>query len=57
MENKELIYDMAKKLNMAIEVTKKGKYIGKFKYINDKLYKLKENEKEVLQVQTREGKD
>ena len=45
MENRELIYEMAKRLDMIIEVTKEGKYIGKFRFINDKLYKLKEDEK------------
>ena len=45
MENRELIYDLAKRLDMVIEVTKKGEYIGKFRFINDKLHKLKEDEK------------
>jgi hypothetical protein len=45
MENRDLIYEMAKKLDMVIEVTKKGKYIGKYRFINDKLHKLKEDEK------------
>jgi hypothetical protein len=36
---------MAKRLDMIIEVTKKGKYLGKFRFINDKLHKLKEDEK------------
>jgi hypothetical protein len=45
MENRELIYDLAKRLDMIIEVTKEGKYIGKFRFINDKLHKLKEDEK------------
>jgi hypothetical protein len=44
MENRELVYEMAKRLDMIIEVTREGKYIGKFKFINDKLYKLKEDE-------------
>ena len=42
MENRELIYDMAKRLDMFIEVTKKGEYIGKFRFINNKLHKLNE---------------
>ncbi len=42
MENRELIYKMAKKLDMIIEVTKEGKYIGKFRFINNKLHKLNE---------------
>jgi hypothetical protein len=42
MENRELIYDMAKRLDLVIEVTKKGEYIGKFKFINNKLHKLNE---------------
>ena len=45
MENRELIYDLAKRLDMVIEVTKKNEYIGKFRFINDKLHKLKEDEK------------
>jgi hypothetical protein len=45
MENRDLIYEMAKKLDMVIEVTKKGKYIGKYRFIKDKLHKLKEDEK------------
>ena len=45
IENRDLIYDMAKRLDMIIEVTKEGKYIGSFKFINDKLHKLKEDEK------------
>ena len=52
MENRELIYEMAKRLNMVIEVWKEGKYIGKYKFIDNKLHKLKEEEK-VLQVQKR----
>jgi hypothetical protein len=52
MENRELIYELAEKLNMIIEVHKEGKYIGKFKFVEKKLYKLKEDEK-VLQVQKR----
>jgi hypothetical protein len=43
--NRELIYEMAKRLDLVIEVTKEGKYIGKFRFINDKLHKLKEDEK------------
>lgn len=42
MENRELIYEMAKRLDMVIEVTKKGEYIGKFRFINNKLHKLNE---------------
>jgi hypothetical protein len=59
MENRELIYDMAKKLDMVIEVTKEGKYIGKYKFINNKLHKLNEpgnttnNNKEVRNMQSR----
>jgi hypothetical protein len=45
MENRELIYEMAKRLDMIIEVTKAGKYIGKYRFINDKLHKLNEDEK------------
>jgi hypothetical protein len=57
MENRELIYEMAKRLDMVIEVTKKGEYIGKFRFINNKLHKLNEtgsnNNKEVRNVQDR----
>jgi len=53
MENRELIYELALKLNMIIEVNKEGKYIGKYKFIDNKLHKLKEDEK-VLQMQKRE---
>jgi len=46
MENAELVYEMARRLNMIIEVTKEGKYIGKYKFVDNKLHKLKEeNEK------------
>jgi len=45
MENRELIYELAKRLDMIIEVTKEGKYIGKYRFINEKLHKLKEDEK------------
>ena len=43
MQNRELIYEMAERLNMIIEVNKDGKYIGKFRIIDKKLYKLNEN--------------
>lgn len=49
MENKELIYELAKKLDMIIEVHKKGEYVGRFKFIDDKLHKLKENKENVAQ--------
>jgi len=45
MENREIVYDLAKRLDLIIEVTKDGKYLGKYKFINNKLYKLKEDEK------------
>ena len=45
MENRELIYDLAKRLNLIIEVWKEGVFIGKFRFINDVLHKLKEDEK------------
>jgi len=45
MKNRELIYELAKKLDLIIEVTKDGKYAGKYKFINNKLHKLKEDEK------------
>ena len=43
MENRELIYEMARRLNMVIEVHKKGEYIGRFRFVNNKLHKLNEN--------------
>ena len=49
MENRELIYEMAKRLDMVIEVWKASEYIGKYKFIDNKLHKLKEDEK-MLQV-------
>ena len=42
MENRELIYEMAKRLDMVIEVWKKRIYYGKYRFINGQLYKLKE---------------
>ena len=42
MENRDLIYEMAKRLDLIIEVWREGKYIGKFKFIDGKLHKLKE---------------
>ena len=45
MEKRELIYELAKKLDLIIEVTKDGKYAGKYKFINNKLHKLNEDEK------------
>lgn len=53
MENKELIYELAKKLDMVIEVHKKGEYVGRFKFIDDKLHKLKENKEDVAQRESR----
>lgn len=46
MQNRGLIYELAKRLDLIIEVKKDGKYIGKYKYFNNKLHKLKENEEE-----------
>jgi len=48
MENKELIYEMAKRLDLIIEVTKNDVYQGRYKFINNKLHKLKEDEKEKM---------
>jgi hypothetical protein len=42
MENRELIYQLAENLDMIIEVWKEGKYIGKYRFVDGKLYKLKE---------------
>ena len=58
MENRELIYEMAKRLDMIIEVTREGKYIGKFRFINNKLHKLNEkqgNNKSVQDMQDRKN--
>jgi hypothetical protein len=41
MENKELIYEMAKRLNLVIEVWKNNVFVGTYKFINDKLVKIK----------------
>ena len=41
VENRELIYEMAKRLDMVIEVWKKGVYYGKYTFINGQLHKLK----------------
>ncbi len=56
MENKELIYEMAKRLDMIIEVTKEGKYIGKYRFINNKIHKLNEpgRNEEVLHLQDKQ---
>jgi hypothetical protein len=51
MDNKELIYEMARRLNMIIQVEKDGKYIGKYKYIDNKLHKLNEDAKEMHKMQ------
>ena len=42
IENKELIYEMAKRLDLVIEFWKEGKYIGKYRFINNKLHKWKD---------------
>ncbi len=55
MENKELIYELAKRLDMVIEVHKKDEYVGKFKFIDDKLHKLKENKED--EPQRESGRD
>jgi len=31
MENADLVYEMAKRLDMIIEVHREGKYVGKYK--------------------------
>lgn len=49
MENKELIYELAKRLDMVIEVHKKNEYLGRFKFIDEKLHKLKESKEDVAQ--------
>lgn len=57
MENADLIYEMAKRLDMIIEVTKNGVYQGKYKFINNKLHKLKEDEKEEKMHRMQQDKD
>jgi hypothetical protein len=49
MENKELVYELAKRLDMVIEVHKKGEYQGRYKFIDNKLHKLKEKTENVPQ--------
>jgi hypothetical protein len=51
MENKELIYEMAKRLDLVIEVTKNGIYQNRYKFINNKLHKLNEKSKELHKLQ------
>lgn len=46
MENADLIYEMAKRLDMVIQVHKKGEYQGTYKFINGKLHKLKDKKPE-----------
>jgi hypothetical protein len=41
MENRELIYDMAKRLDMIIEVWRNGEFVGEYKFIDGKLHKIK----------------
>lgn len=57
MENRDLVYELAKRLDMIIEVEKEGKYIGKYRFLNEKLHKLNESDKnESLQdLQNRES--
>mgnify|MGYP003339260959 FL=1 len=44
MENANLVYEMAERLETVIEVYKNDVYQGKYKVIDGKVYKLKENE-------------
>lgn len=46
MENSELIYELAKRLDLIIEVKKGDAKPVKYMYFNNKLHKLKENEEE-----------
>jgi hypothetical protein len=41
MENKELIYELAMRLDMVFEVWKDDVYIGKFKFVDGQLFKFK----------------
>jgi hypothetical protein len=59
MENRDLVYELAKRLDMIIEVTKKGEYVGKYRFINDKLHKLNEQpeSKDMQNLQERKNKE
>ena len=59
MENRDLVYDLANRLDMIIEVTKKGDYIGKYRFINEKLHKLNEQPetKDMQNLQDRKNKN
>jgi len=59
MENRDMVYDLAKRLDMIIEVTKKGEYIGKYRFINEKLHKLNEQPetKDMQNLQDRKNKN
>lgn len=57
MENAELIYELAKRLDMVIEVHKKGEYQGTYKFINDKLHKLKDKKPESDEPQRKSSGD
>jgi hypothetical protein len=46
MENRELIYELAKRLDLIIEVKRGDSDPVKYRYFNNKLHKLKENEEE-----------
>ena len=41
MENKDLVYEMARRLGMVIEVWKCGEFIGTYRFIDGKLVKIK----------------
>jgi hypothetical protein len=59
MENRDLVYELAKRLDMIIEVAKKGEYVGKYRFINDKLHKLNEQpeSKDMQNLQERKNKE
>lgn len=57
MENRELIYEMAERLGSIIEVYRNDIYQGSYKVINGKVFKLKENEKEVPKMQETKATD
>lgn len=46
MENSELIYELARRLDLIIEVKRGDSDTVKYRYFNNKLHKLKENEEE-----------
>lgn len=40
-EEKKMVYEMCRRLGLVFEVWKDGVLVGRFKYVNDKIVKLK----------------